>query len=100
MENVGMIIRKRRKELGWKVYELAKKVGVNPVYITQIEKHNKLPSTDVFVRIKNELNLKHPQIFHIYLTSKYPELFQRESELARWLKKYPNLLGKTYKKKP
>jgi len=44
MKNFGAALRERRKLSELKVYELAKKVGVNPVYITQIEKHGMLPS--------------------------------------------------------
>ena len=44
MKKFGTILREARTICGLKGYELAKKVGVNPVYITQIEKHDKLPS--------------------------------------------------------
>lgn len=50
-ENFGAAIRKKREKLGLKVYELAHKVGVNPVYITQIEKHNKVPSENLMKKI-------------------------------------------------
>ena len=73
MENIGEKIRKRRKELGLKVYELAEKVGVNPVYVTQIEKHNKLPSIEVFIKISHILKFtKSMNMF--YLKFKYPKI--------------------------
>ena len=57
MEDLGTIIRKRRLELGLKVFELAKLVEVDPVYISQIEKHNKLPAPALFEKIRKELKL-------------------------------------------
>jgi transcriptional regulator with XRE-family HTH domain len=72
MENLGMKIRKQREKLGLKVYELANKIGVNPVYITQIEKHNKLPSPTVFKKIEKALKLG-PDFQKLYVQKKYPE---------------------------
>ncbi len=54
-DNLGTAIRKRREYVNLKVYELERKAGVNPVYITQIEKHDKLPSPPVMKRIANVL---------------------------------------------
>jgi len=74
MENkkLGMIIRDYRNKLGLKVYELAKTVGVNPVYITKIEKHNDLPSIVVYMNIEKALNL--PSVLRVqYFKEKYPE---------------------------
>ena len=55
MKKLGMLLREARKARGLKGYELAKKAGVNPVYITQIEKHDKLPSASVMKRIADVL---------------------------------------------
>ncbi len=55
MKSFGEIIRKARQKKGLKVFELANKIGVNPVYITQIEKHNKFPSIAVVRRISDIL---------------------------------------------
>jgi len=73
MDNTGTKIRNRRKELGFKVYELAEKVGVNPVYITQIEKHNKLPSIEIFKKISKALDLPEQNLPQYY-SEKYPSL--------------------------
>ncbi len=73
MENVGALIRKRREKLGLKVFELAKKVGVSAVYITQIEKHNKLPPYDLFMKIESVLG-RDSDIYLPYLKTKYPEM--------------------------
>lgn len=71
-DHIGVKIRQRRQELGLKVYELAEKVGVNPVYITQIERHGKLPSSEVFLKIEEALNF-HSEIRDQYLFNKYLE---------------------------
>lgn len=75
MKNFGMAVRESRKQCGLKVYELAKKVGVDPVYITQIEKHGKLPSPLVMKRIADVL--KDEFLFKTYLKMKYPALYEQ-----------------------
>ena len=75
MKTTGMIIRGERKKLGMKVYELAQKVGVDPVYITQIEKHNKLPSINVFLDIEKYLKLP-TSVRMDYFSEKHPDLFK------------------------
>lgn len=75
MKNFGVALRENRKLCGLKVYELAKKVGVNPVYITQIEKHDKLPSPLVMKKITDVL--KDQELFETYLKIKYPPLYEQ-----------------------
>jgi transcriptional regulator with XRE-family HTH domain len=48
---LGLAIKDRRKKLGLKIYELANRAGVNPVYITQIEKGFRIPSPHVLQNI-------------------------------------------------
>lgn len=74
INNLGLKIRSRRKELGFKVYELAQKVGVHPVYISQIEKHNKLPSPEVLAKIVLHLDDNPESYFRVYEDLKYPEM--------------------------
>ncbi len=65
MKRFGQIIREARQAKGLKVYELAERISVNPVYITQIEKHNKLPSPAVIrsiVYILGDNNISHAYI--------------------------------------
>ncbi len=71
-DHIGIKIRERRKELGLKVYELANKVEINPVYVTQIEKHGKLPSPEIFLKIEAALNLN-PEIRNQYFNDKFFE---------------------------
>lgn len=77
MEHLGVIIRKKRKKIALKIYELARKVGVHPVYITQIEKHGKLPSPIVMKKISNILHDN--RLFYEYLKMKYPMVSGRSN---------------------
>ena len=77
--DLGKIIRDRRKKLGLKVYELAKKAGVNPVYITQIEKNFKTPAPSVFLNILKGIESKPSDIkllSQIYIKKKYPAIYE------------------------
>ena len=75
MENLGAAIRKRREERGFKVYELADAAGVDPVYITRIEKHGKLPSPLIMEKISKALSDE--DLFKFYLKIKYPMVYDR-----------------------
>ena len=75
MENLGIAIRKRREERNLKVYELADAVGVDPVYITRIEKHGKLPSPLIMEKISKVLSDE--DLFKFYLKIKYPMVYER-----------------------
>ena len=74
MEDLGMVIKKRRLELNLKAYELARLVEVDPVYISQIEKHNKLPAPALFEKIRKVLKLDE-QVKNLYLHKKLPDMF-------------------------
>ncbi len=78
-KNFGAAIRIRRQSLGLKAYELAHDVDVSPVYITQIEKHGKLPSPDIMERICNAL--QDDELFRIYLRMKHPTMYKKLMEL-------------------
>jgi transcriptional regulator with XRE-family HTH domain len=74
MESLGMVIRKRRVALGLKVYELAKLVEVDPVYISQIEIHDKLPAPALFEKIRKTLKLDE-RVKNLYLHKRLPDIF-------------------------
>lgn len=85
MKNIefGKAIRKRRLERGLKVFQLAGQISVDPVYITQIEKHGKLPSPAVMEKISTVLNDRN--LLTSYLEIKYPLLYEERKKL------YPEL---------
>ena len=74
MEDLGALIRKRRIDLNLKAYELARLVEVDPVYISQIEIHNKLPAPALFEKIRKVLKLDE-QVKNLYLHKKIPDIF-------------------------
>ena len=80
MENLGALIRKRREKCGLKVFELAKKFGVSAVYITQIEKHNKIPPYDLYIKIETALGGIYADLYQTYLKIKFPELIKDMKE--------------------
>jgi DNA-binding XRE family transcriptional regulator len=76
-ETFGAAIRRIRLEKGLKAMVLAGKVGINPVYITQIEKHNKLPGLKVARNIIWELapgKKERGILLKQYIDEKYPEI--------------------------
>jgi transcriptional regulator with XRE-family HTH domain len=81
--DLGKAVRKRRIERGLKVYELARRVGINPVYITQIEKHGKLPSIPVMEAISDVLG--DIDLFNSYIYIKYPMIFAKEKQRQKYL---------------
>jgi transcriptional regulator with XRE-family HTH domain len=83
MENLGTAIRKGREKLGFKVYELADAAGVDPVYITRIEKHGKLPSPIIMEKISKALSDE--ELFKMYLKVKYPMVYERIQPLDAFL---------------
>lgn len=74
-KNFGLAIRMRRASLNLKAYELANDVGIDPVYITQIETYGKLPSLDIMKRIADVL--QDEGLFRIYLKIKYPTMYEK-----------------------
>jgi len=82
MKNFGQLIREKRVTLGLKVYELAEKKGVevNPVYITQIEKNNKLPSILRAKAICDAINDEDGSIFERYIADRQQHIANKEKK--------------------
>ncbi len=78
MEKLGEEIRARRQSLKLTAKDLAKKIGVDPTYITYIEKHGKFPSPAVMKKIED--TLEDPMLGSIYLKTKYPEVCKEFEE--------------------
>lgn len=56
-KSIGKNIRKRRDELGIKQEELAEMVELSVSYVGAIERGEKLPKLEVFIRIANALKV-------------------------------------------
>lgn len=70
--SLGERIRMRRKEHGLTAEKLAQRVGVDRTYVSKIERHNFLPSLEVFKSIDKILNLG-PDFGKQYIQDKYPD---------------------------
>ena len=78
MEKLGEEIRAARQSLKLTAKDLANKIGVDPTYITYIEKHGKIPSPAVMKKIEDVLG--DPMLSTIYLQAKYPEVCKEFEE--------------------
>lgn len=54
---LGTAIRKRRQDLGWKIADLADKVGVTDDFIGKVERATDVPSLQTTVAIANALDV-------------------------------------------
>lgn len=55
--NIGQSIKKLRKDLSVKQFELANDIGISQTYLSQIEGGTKKPSLDVLEKIASKLDL-------------------------------------------
>jgi transcriptional regulator with XRE-family HTH domain len=101
---IGELLRSNRQKKGLKVYELAKLVKVNPVYITQIEKNYKLPSVERFIKIITILKPDFPTYFVLdskFKSQKFPGYDKMLNLFADFTEKnFPDLWNKTVGNKP
>lgn len=97
---VGQKIRTLREGKFNNIPDFAEQVGVDPVYITQIERHGKLPSPRIMKLILDKLRILPEEklgIFFGYLSIKHPEIAEIWLEMEKdkearagfdaWLKK-------------
>jgi len=80
MRKLGEEIRTLRQELKLTAKDLANKIGVDPTYITYIEKHGKIPSPAVMEKIRIVLGkeiIDYEMLETIYLKTKYPEVCRK-----------------------
>ena len=74
MGELGGAIQHQRRVLELKAYELAQKIGVHPTYITYIEKHDRLPSLEIIVKLEKVLKIS---LQDLYFKEKHPSIPQR-----------------------
>jgi transcriptional regulator with XRE-family HTH domain len=74
-DSIGQIVLEARKEHGsYSQIELARKVGVAPVYLCNIEKDRHIPSIEIGEKIAVVLNIDLREFLFLILRSKYPNL--------------------------
>lgn len=57
MKCIGKRIRDKRLEHSWSQEDLADRVNLSPVYIGMIERGEKIPKMETFIRLANILNV-------------------------------------------
>lgn len=80
IKTIGQTIRDARKAKGLKVYELADKAEITAVYITQIERYNKLPSFGIIKKIQECLGI---DITTQYFEEKSPDVAEYIREMEQ-----------------
>ena len=78
-QSFGKTIKKRRKYLGLKAIELAKKAAIDKTYLSKIENHNYLPSKFAQKKISKALGI---DLSKIYLDAKIAEKFGKMVRLS------------------
>ena len=75
---IGKRIREKRIERSWSQEELAEKANLSPVYIGMIERGEKIPRMETFIRLANILRVTSDDLLqdvleqeHIIKLSKY-----------------------------
>ncbi len=87
---IGTAISMARKGANIKQYQLANKVGVTPVYMSQLENNKKLPSIKTLFKISKELNVDPDQL--IQGDALFMEVFKPVEEKEHDIKQTIKLL--------
>lgn len=77
---IGKRIKEKRLERSWSQENLSEKVGLSPVYIGMIERGEKQPKLDTFIRIANALNVSADELLEDVLNQGYKIKISRYSE--------------------
>lgn len=68
---IGKRIREKRIEHSWSQEELAEKANLSPVYIGMIERGEKIPKMETFIRIANILMVTSDDLLQDVLFQEY-----------------------------
>lgn len=90
LEQIGKRIKKKRLAYSWSQEELAEQVGLSSVYIGMIERGEKIPKLETFIKIINVLKASADEILtdvlesgYIIKTSEYTEKIQKLDTVQR-----------------
>lgn len=87
LESIGINIRKKREEKAWSREVLAERVDLSTVYIGMIERGEKMPRMETFVRIINELGVSADEILEDVVNVSYQVRMSRYMEQIERLSK-------------
>lgn len=71
LRDIGKRIRQKRIEHSWSQEELAEKVNLSPAYIGMIERGEKIPKLETFIKIVNVLNVTSDELLADVLNQGY-----------------------------
>lgn len=70
-ESIGKRIRKYRVQKGWRQEDFAEKIGLSVTYTGMIERGEKVPKLETFIKIANVLGISADQLLADVLEAKY-----------------------------
>ena len=79
-EALGMRIREARKQKGFTQGKLAELIGVTDVYISEIERGNKMPSIPLFICIVEALDISADYLLRDNISSGKPFIYNEFTE--------------------
>lgn len=71
LKSIGKRIREKRLQNSWSQEDLAEKTGLTPVYIGMIERGEKIPKLETFVKIANVLRATSDELMQDVLVQGY-----------------------------
>lgn len=92
MSSIGKNIRKKRLDKSWKQEFLAEKADVSAPYIGMIERGEKMPSMETFIRIANALDAASDELLCGVINRGY------EVRMSKYLEKLKELSGEEQNK--
>lgn len=92
MSSIGKNIRKKRQDKSWNQEFLAEKVDVSATYIGMIERGEKMPSMETFIRIANALDSASDELLCGVINKGY------EVRMSKYLEKMKTLSGEEQNK--
>lgn len=80
LKTIGKRIKEKRLDRSWSQENLSEKVGLSPVYIGMIERGEKQPKLETFIRIANALNVSADELLEDVLHQGYKIKISRYME--------------------
>ena len=75
---VGMRIKSVRRGKGYSQEKLAELAGINPKYLSSVERGEENPTLDLFIRLSQSLRVDINEIFNIEYESQSPQMLRRK----------------------
>lgn len=97
--NLGTKIRLFRKEKKWSLEVLAKISGINPTYLSQLERGNRNPTLDILEKLSNAFEIPLQEFFSLveidieyFQIYEFLELLANEKQTQKYLDIFKSIL--------